>query len=168
MKLLCVVSSLDLTHPYSATPAWWQLLKGLYEQGVDVLATTYDGNALESLWWQALPNPVKREGDLFRAFRAALRRESSGKPSNTSQARETRLDRIVRGVAHRALMPRWYAFMDRTFKAHPDVDAVLFLTIPLNHVTGLPAYIRDKFGKPVLYYDGDVPASLPAFAGFSS
>ncbi len=64
MKLLFIVSSLDLTQPFSATPAWWQLLKGLYEQGVDVLATTYQGPAIESLWWRALPNPVKREGDL--------------------------------------------------------------------------------------------------------
>src|SRR5260221_10403302 len=100
MKLLCVVSSLDLTHPYSATPAWWQLLKGLYEEGVEVLATTYDGMALESLWWRALPNPVKREGDLFKALRTVVRRDSSSKPANTSQSRETLSDRVVRGVAH--------------------------------------------------------------------
>jgi len=168
MKLLCVVSSLDLTHPYSATPAWWQLLKGLYEQGIEVLATTYDGVALESLWWRALPNPVKREGDLFKALRTAVRRDSSSKPANTSQSREILSDRVVRGVAHRGLLPRWRAFMDRTLKAHPDVDAVLFLTIPLNHVIGLATHIRDKYNKAVLYYDGDVPASLPAFAGFNS
>ena len=30
MKLLVLVSSLDLRQPFSATPAWWQLLKGLY------------------------------------------------------------------------------------------------------------------------------------------
>ena len=59
MKLLCIVSSLDLTQPFSATPAWWQLLKGLYEQGVEVLATTYQGPAIETLWWRALPNPAR-------------------------------------------------------------------------------------------------------------
>jgi spore maturation protein CgeB len=58
--------------------------------------------------------------------------------------------------------------MDRTLADHPDTDAIIFLTIPLNHVVGLASYIQDKFGKPVLYYDGDVPASLPRFAGFSS
>ncbi len=40
MKLLFVVSSLDLTQPFSATPAWWQLMKGLYEIGVEVIADT--------------------------------------------------------------------------------------------------------------------------------
>src|SRR5450432_244361 len=168
MKLLCVVSSLDLTHPLSATPAWWQLLKGLYEQGVDVLATTYDGQAIESLWWHALPNPVKREGDLLSAVRSLARRDSLTKPANSTKSGETSMDRVMRGVAHRVIGPRWQAFMDRTLKKHPDIDAVLFLTIPLNHVTGLAAHIRDKYGKLVLYYDGDVPASLPSFAGFNT
>ena len=58
MKLLFVVSSLDLTQPFSATPAWWQLLKGLYEIGVEVIATPYQGPAIESLWWRAAPNPA--------------------------------------------------------------------------------------------------------------
>src|SRR5258705_8279752 len=83
MKLLFIVSSLDLTQPFSATPAWWQLLKGLYEQGVDVLATTYQGPAIESLWWRALPNPVKREGDLFQALRDRVRRKTPNKAVHT-------------------------------------------------------------------------------------
>ncbi|MFN8421816.1 MAG: glycosyltransferase, partial [Anaerolineae bacterium] len=66
------------------------------------------------------------------------------------------------------IAPRWRSFMDRTLTKHPDIDAVIFLTIPLNHVVGLATYVQHKFNKPVLYYDGDVPASLPNFAGFSS
>jgi hypothetical protein len=53
MKLIVVCASLDLTQPFSATPAWWQLLKALYEIGVDVIATPYQGPAIESLWWRA-------------------------------------------------------------------------------------------------------------------
>jgi glycosyltransferase involved in cell wall biosynthesis len=168
MKLLFVVSSLDLTQPFSATPSWWQLLKGLYEIGVDVLATTYQGPAIESLWWRALPNPVKREGDLFKALRDTFRRSSPSGAVNTSTPTETFTDRIQRQLARTVIAPRWRAFMDRALADHPDVDAVIFLTIPLNHVVGLAAYIQQKFDKPVLYYDGDVPASLPGFAGFSS
>src|SRR5215468_785191 len=99
MKLLFIVSSLDLTQPFSATPSWWQLLKGLYEQGVDVLATTYQGPAIESLWWRALPNPVKREGDLFKALRDRLRRKTSSKAVNTGQSAESLADRLQRQVA---------------------------------------------------------------------
>jgi glycosyltransferase involved in cell wall biosynthesis len=168
MKLLFIVSSLDLTQPFSATPAWWQLLKGLYEEGVDVLVTTYQGPAIESLWWRALPNPVKREGDLFKALRDRVRRKTSSKAVNTGQSAESLADRLQRQVARTVITPRWFAFMDRTLTAQPDIDAVIFLTIPLNHVVGLATHIREKFHKPVLYYDGDVPASLPAFAGFAS
>lgn len=168
MKLLFVVSSLDLTQPFSATPSWWQLLKGLYEQGVDVLATTYQGPAIESLWWRALPNPVKREGDLFQALRDRVRRKTPDKAVHTGTSAESLAERLQRGLAHTVLGPRWRAFIDRTLTAQPDVDAVIFLTIPLNHVVGLASHIHEKFHKPVLYYDGDVPASLPAFAGFAS
>src|SRR5712692_4627245 len=126
MKLLFVVSSLDLTQPFSATPSWWQLLKGLYEIGVDVLATTYQGPAVESLWWRALPNPVRREGDLFKALRDTFRRPSSGHGVNTSQSSETLPDRVQRRIAQTVIAPRWRAFMDRTLADHPDIDAVIF------------------------------------------
>ncbi|NLF78583.1 MAG: hypothetical protein GX573_23055, partial [Chloroflexi bacterium] len=53
MKLLVIVSSLDLTQPFSATPAWWQLFKGLYEIGAEVIATPYQGPAIEAPWWRA-------------------------------------------------------------------------------------------------------------------
>ncbi len=168
MKLLVVVSSLDLTQPFSATPAWWQLLKGLYEIGVEVLATTYQGPAIESLWWRALPNPVQREGDVYQGLRTVLQRSAKKKAVNTASSGETLADRMQRQLAQTVIAPRWRAFVDRTLTAHPDVDAVIFLTIPLNHVVGVASYVRQKYGKPVLYYDGDVPASLPSHAGFST
>src|SRR5215211_3463537 len=74
MKLLFLVSSLDLTQPFSATPAWWQLMKGLYEIGVDVIATPYQGPAIESLWWRAEPNPAQWQGDAFKRVRDGVRR----------------------------------------------------------------------------------------------
>src|SRR6266850_280511 len=127
MKLLFVVSSLDLTQPFSATPSWWQLLKGLYEVGVDVLATTYQGPAIETLWWRALPNPVQREGDLFKAARDILRRNSATQAVGTARSGESMADRLQRLAAQTIIAPRWRAFMDRTLKDHPDIDAVIFL-----------------------------------------
>ena len=74
MKLLIIPASLDLTQPFSATPAWWQLLKALYEIGVDVIATPYQGPAIESLWWRAEPNPAQWQGDSFKLARDTLRK----------------------------------------------------------------------------------------------
>src|SRR6266567_4261460 len=107
MKLLIVASSLDLTQPFSATPSWWQLLKGLYEVGVDVLATTYQGPAIESLWWRALPNPVQREGDLFKLLRDTFRRSSATSAVNTARTDESLSDRVQRQTAQTIIAPRW-------------------------------------------------------------
>ncbi len=74
MKLLFVVSSLDLTQPFSATPGMVAVDEGLYEIGVEVIATPYQGPAIESLWWRAEPNPAKWQGDTFKAAPRCHRR----------------------------------------------------------------------------------------------
>ena len=42
-KILAVASAIDLDFRYGCTPAWWQLWKGLYEVGVDLIVTPYRG-----------------------------------------------------------------------------------------------------------------------------
>src|SRR5690349_13354593 len=64
MKLLVVASSLDLRAPLASTPSWWQLLKALAEQGIDLVVAPYQGPPIESPWWTAAANPCQREGDL--------------------------------------------------------------------------------------------------------
>ncbi len=175
MKLLVVVSSLDLTQPFSATPAWWQLLKALYEEGVEVIATPYQGPAIESLWWRAAPNPAKFYGDSFQAARGILRRVAPPQPVQMSyeeqaEAEETESasDKLVRQTAQTIIAPLWQRHLDKLLTKEPDIDAVIFLTVPLNHLTGVPRYIQEKHNVPVLYFDGDVPASLPNMKGFAS
>jgi glycosyltransferase involved in cell wall biosynthesis len=169
MKLLIVVSSLDLTQPFSATPAWWQLLKGLYEIGVDVIAAPYQGPPIESLWWRAGDNPAKLAGDTFKAVRDMLRRFA---PKQQVQMGDTNVeslsDKFIRRTAQTLIAPLWHRYLDRLLTAQPDIDAIIFLTIPLNHVVGVPRAISEKHNIPVFYFDGDVPASLPNMRGFAS
>ncbi len=171
MKLLVIVSSLDLTQPFSATPAWWQLLKALYEVGVDVIAAPYQGPAIESPWWRAAPNPAKREGDLFKLARDTLRRLTGDRQTQVEGAQpqaESLSDRLVRRVAQAVIAPRWRHHVDRILRQQTDVDAVLMITVPANHLNGVARHITQKHNKPVLFYDGDVPASLPTFMGFAT
>jgi hypothetical protein len=184
MKLLVVVSSLDLTQLFSATPAWWQLLKALYEVGAEVIATPYQGPAIESLWWRAAPNPAKWQGDAFKALRDAARGIGShlivpsSKPPNSAsdtqhsalstQHSESTSERMVREAAQRLIAPLWEAHLDRLLTKEPDIDAVIVLTVPLNQIKGVARAISQKHDKPVFYYDGDVPASLPNMQGFAS
>ena len=171
MKLLVIVSSLDLTQPFSATPAWWQLLKALYEVGVDIIATPYQGPAIETPWWRAAPNPAKREGDLFKAARDAVRKVTGVKQTQVegAQLQDERLsDKAVRKLAQTVIAPRWRRHVDRILRREPDVDAVLVITLPLNQIPGLARHIIERHNKPVFFYDGDVPASLPNFMGFAT
>ncbi len=170
MKLLVVCASLDLTQPFSATPAWWQLLKAFYEIGVDVVATPYQGPAIESPWWRAAPNPAQRQGDTFKLLRdqmrkIATRRAASTQPANAS---ESTTDKLVRKTVQTLITPLWARHLDKLLTQQPDVDAVLILTAPLNHLVGVAAEIQRRHHKPVFYYDGDVPASLPSMSGFAS
>jgi hypothetical protein len=178
MKLLFVVSSLDLSQPFSATPAWWQLLKGLYEIGVDIIATPYQGPAMESLWWRAAPNPARIQGDLYKAARDTLRRfgfNGRGKSVYVTNARPSTAnsslnfqDTLTLRVAQMTVAPLWARHLDDLLRREPDIDAIIVLTVPLNQLVGVAGEIERKHGKPIFYYDGDVPASLPNMQGFQT
>ena len=170
MKLLVVVSSLDLNQPFSATPAWWQLMKGLYELGVEVAATPYQGPAVESLWWRSYPNPASWQGSAFKALRDRIRPllPRGAEVGERASAGDSLSDRAIRSTAQKLIAPVWRRHLERILTREPDFDALLLLTVPLNHLTGVPGYLSDKYNLPVFYFDGDVPASLPNMQGFAS
>jgi hypothetical protein len=167
MKLLVVASSLDLRAPLSSTPSWWQLLKALAEQGVDLIVAPYQGPAIESPWWTAAANPCEREGDAVGLIKRMLGGRARAR-ATARRATETASDRGLRALANTVTKPRWRAHLAAILQTNTDIDAVLFLTVPPNHFVGIPSYLRHRFSVPTYFYDGDVPASLPSFAGFHS
>jgi spore maturation protein CgeB len=38
----------------------------------------------------------------------------------------------------------------------------------MSHLRGIPEHLRERFGVPVVFYDGDVPMSLPEFGGMDT
>ncbi|MBI2528380.1 MAG: glycosyltransferase [Candidatus Rokubacteria bacterium] len=161
MKILAVVSALDLRLAVGATSAWWQLFKGLYEVGAEVVATPYAGEPVESPWWRAYPNPCRHEARAFVALAAAQARLRRARPGARASA-------LVRALVRGWVLPRWQRHLTRVLEAERDVDAVLVVNVPANHFTGLPALLRRRFSVPVFYLDGDMPMSLPAFGGYAS
>jgi spore maturation protein CgeB len=169
-KIVAVASAADLDFRYGCTPAWWQLWKGMHEVGVDLIVTTYRGKAIESPWWRTAPNPLYREAETFARARDAvawlkgdgyLRRDEE-------HPEDTRVDKAVREVIWRYVTPRWQRHLETLLERERDVDAVVFFTVPMSHFRGIPAHLRERFGVPVVFYDGDVPMSLPEFGGMDT
>ncbi len=169
-KILAVASAVDLDFRYGCTPAWWQLWKGLHAVGVDLIVTTYRGKAIESPWWRTAPNPLYREAETFARARDAVARLKGDRylrrPEH--QPEDTRADRAVREVVWRYVTPRWRRHLETLLERERDVDAVVFFTVPMSHFRGIPTQLRERFDVPVVFYDGDVPMSLPEFGGMDT
>jgi spore maturation protein CgeB len=169
-KILAVASAIDLDFKYGCTPAWWQLWKGLHEAGVDLIVTPYRGRPIEAPWWRTEPNPCYREGEVFVSTRDAVaralgdthfRRDEEHPPDGT-------LDKAVRQAIWRWITPRWRRHVERILVRERDVDAVVVFGVPMSHFRGLPEWLRERFSIPVVFYDGDVPMSLPEYGGMDT
>jgi len=169
-KILAVASAVDLDFRYGCTPAWWQLWKGLYEVGVDLVVTPYRGRPVESPWWRTAPNPAYREGESFAALRSGLARVKGDRYLRRAEDRpeESAFDKVTRETIWRWVTPRWKRHLRKLLEREHDVDAVLVFTVPMAHFRGIPTYLREQFGVPVVFYDGDVPMSLPEFGGMDT
>ena len=169
-KLLAVVSSVDLDFRYGCTPAWWQLWKGIYEAGVDLIVTPYRGRAIESPWWRTEANPCYWEAESFAAARGAVARLNGDTHVRRAEDNpgESLGDRAVREVIQRYVNPRWRRHLERILARERDVDAVVVFTVPPAHLQGIPTALRERFGVPVVLYDADVPMSLPEYGGMDT
>ncbi len=169
-KILAVASAVDLDYRYGCTPAWWQLWKGLYEVGVDLIVTPYRGKPVESPWWRTAPNPTRVEGESYAAVRGGLARLKGDRYLRRAEESpdESVLDKAAREAIWRWVTPRWRRHLTKVLEQEKDVDAVIVFTVPMAHFRGIPTYLRERFGVPVIFYDGDVPMSLPEFGGMDT
>jgi glycosyltransferase involved in cell wall biosynthesis len=168
-KLLVAASAVDLDFRYGCTPAWWQLWKGLYEEGADLVVTPYRGRPVESPWWRTAPNPTFVEGESFARARDLVARLKGDTHLRRAEddPEDGFGDRMTREAVWRWVTPRWKKHLDRLVERERP-DAVVVFTIPMSHLRGIPAYLRERHGVPVIFYDGDAPMSLPEFGGMDT
>ena len=167
-KILAVASAVDLDFRYGCTPAWWQLWKGMYEAGVDLIVTPYRGRPVESPWWRTAPNPTYREGEAYARARSIAARLKGDRYLRRAESEPGDTDRLQRELIWRWVTPRWQRHLERILEREGDVDAVVVFTVPMAHFRGIPTALRERFGVPVVFYDGDVPMSLPEHGGMDT
>ncbi len=158
MKILVWISTLDLKLKIGCVPAWWQLLKALHETGNEVIVTPYLGRPVESLWWRTYPNPNALESTIFNRFL------DWRKKRGVSPSKKTILSPVFKGLIDHYIRPRWAKHLLSILEREDAIDAVFFLGIPINHVTGIASKIRETYKIPVVAYDGDMPTILPKYS----
>lgn len=169
-KILAIASSIDLSYRYGCTPAWWQLWKGLHRAGADLIVTPYRGSAIAAPWWRVYENPCYREGEAFAKARSIAARMAGDTHvrRREEEPEDTLTDRMTREVIWRWVTPRWEKHLNRILEQERDVEAVVVFTVPMSHLRGIPQALSQRFGVPFVFYDGDVPMSLPEFGGMDT
>jgi len=157
MKILVITSTIDLKNRLGCTPAWWQLLKAMHEIGNEVIVIPYLGNSIESLWWRAYDNPCQKESEIFNTYLKG--RIKAGK----SPSERTLLTPIAAQIIKHYIRPKWEKYLIAILKEERDTSLLLFVSVPINHLTGIPSRIKSRFHIPVVYYDGDMPTILPRY-----
>jgi len=156
VKILVVCSTIDLSKPYGATPSLWQLFKALYEEQVELLIIPYHGHGMDSVWWRSFQNPNYYKGIALEKVLHLL----------SYRKRKTNIS-IIPIVAQLLVKPKLYKLITEILKNEKDIAAILFIAIPLDQLKGLAKQIKKDYDIPILYYDLDVPTSLPSHGGFT-
>jgi hypothetical protein len=169
MKILAVASAIDLDFRYGCTPAWWQLWKALNEEGVDLIVAPYRGRPVETPWWRTAANPTYVEGESFARARDAVARFKGDSLLRRSEENPDVgvADRMTLEVIRRWVTPRWQRHLERLVTTERP-DAIIVFTVPMAHLRGIPTALRAKHDIPIVFYDGDVPMSLPEFGGMDT
>jgi spore maturation protein CgeB len=169
-KVLAIASAIELRFGYGCTPGWWQIWKGIHEAGVELIVSPYRGDAPASLWWRTEPNPCRLEGELFEGLRKAtarLRGDTHLRRAEESPT-DSSADRLARQLIWHHITPRWRRHLERIMERERAIEAVIVFGVPMSHLRGIPTALRERFDVPVIYYDPDVPMSLPEYGGMDT
>ncbi len=157
MKILAIASTLDIRFRLGCTPAWWQLFKALHETGNEIIAIPYLGKPIQSLWWRTYPNPCSWESTTYNSY--LDRRKKKG----ISPSRRNVLSPVFDYFIENYIRPKWERHIFNILKKEKEIDAVIIMNVPMNHINGIPSMIKSGFKIPVIFYDGDLPTSLPKY-----
>ena len=155
LKILIVCPTLDMEKPFSATPFLRQLFKALHKIGNEIILVPYSGKSVQSKWWKCYPNPNLSKSEFLEKFIKITK--SSRLISN----------KLIPILAQKFAKPQLEKLLKKIITKEQDVAVVIFIAIPLNQITGISLELKKYFQIPVLFYDVDLPTSLPEYGGFT-
>ena len=156
MKILIITPTLDLKKPFTGTPIVTQLFKGFYEEGHEILIIPYSGKPIPSLWWRSYPNP--------NYYKSLLMEKIIGRNKFSSKKKTVPLVPILARILAK---PNLEKLIKKILIKEKNIDAIIFIAIPLNQINGLPTEIKKIKNIPIIYYDLDIPSSLSSHGSFS-
>jgi spore maturation protein CgeB len=158
MKILAVVSTLNLKYRMGCTPHWWMLFKAMYQQGHEVIAIPYLGDPIESLWWRTYPNPLANESKIYNKFLDWKKSKGNLNKHNVESEGS-----LFTKYSEKYIKGKWEKHLKMVLDEEKDVEAIIFFNVPINHISGLSDKIRSEYSIPVTYFEGDMPIALPKY-----
>lgn len=155
LKILIICPTLDMEKPFSATPFLRQLFKALHKIGNEVILIPYSGKPIQSEWWKCYPNPNFGKAELLEKF------------LQKTKSFESNSNKLIPLLARTFAKPKLEKLLKKIISEEKDIAVIIFVAIPLNQINGLPKNLKKQFQIPVLFYDVDLPTSLPEHGGFT-
>jgi glycosyltransferase involved in cell wall biosynthesis len=156
VKLLIICSTLELSKPYGATPYLWQLFKGFYEEDHELIVLPYHGHGISTIWWRSFQNP-----NYYTALALEKILNLKYPPKKLSK------NPFIPVLARLIVKPKLHSLISQILQEEKNIQAILMIGVPLNQLKGLVSQIRRYHALPIIYYDLDVPTSLPSHGGFT-
>ena len=160
MKILALVSAIDLAEPPRATLFWWQLFKNMSAIGVEVIVVPFIGRDVESPWWTCYPNPAYQTAKL--AYKTIKRsKKRSANVTSKSFAEKVHADIAVGNL----ISGKWEKNVEKILKKEINIDIVIAFSIPIKPLERLFRLIKQR-GQTLIYYEADMPEVLPEYNTF--
>jgi spore maturation protein CgeB len=156
LKILILCATLDLKKPYSATPFLLQWFKAFYDEGHQLFIIPYSGKSVESDWWKSYPNPNYTKGE----FLEKIMKLSGHKPGKKNLP-------FVSNLAQIFAKPALEKQIRKILKQEKEISAIINMGLPLNQLNGLAKNLKKDYSIPILFFDDDLPTSLPENGGFT-
>jgi|APSaa5957512535_1039671.scaffolds.fasta_scaffold00463_32 spore maturation protein CgeB len=156
LKILILCATLDLKKPYSATPFLLQWFKAFHDEGHQLFIIPYSGKSVESPYWTSYPNPNYRKGEILEK----ILKISGRQPGKKNLP-------FIPNLAQIFAKPAFEKQIRKILDQEKDISAILNLGLPLNQLKGLAKDLKNDYGIPVIFFDDDLPTSLPENGGFT-